>query len=131
MLNIISVSCLLKSIFFVSLIDFELSSSIMAYGCTSAYYGVGKKLRTNSWRGVEEHIERRLASGDLSSDLHFLSFANRPISTDGWPVITRVMSRLDSCLTLDLQNCGIKPAMLISLLPDIIHKTKNFNHSPD
>lgn len=100
----------------------------MVNASASAYYGQGKKLRDDTWQGVSADIERRLASGDLSEDLHFLSFAGRVMTSRGWVVLATALRRLRSCFTLDLQRCGIKDvSKLSSMLPEVVHKTKAFN----
>eukprot|EP00973_Karenia_brevis_P094706 12423758-Karenia_brevis.AAC.1 len=94
----------------------------------SAYYGKNKKLRDDTWRGVGADIQRRFTSGDLSPDLHFLSFADRAITAEGWAVLATVLHQLRSCLSLDLQRCDIKDVgKLVELLPDLVQKTKCYN----
>ena len=94
----------------------------------SAYYGKRKHLRDDTWEGVAADIDRRLASGELSEDLNYLCFADRAMTTEGWVALSTVLRRLNSCMSLELQRCGIKcVGKLIDILPELVHKTKRFN----
>jgi hypothetical protein len=100
----------------------------MASASVSAYYGKGKNLRNDTWQGVGADIQRRLACGDLSPDLRFLSFADRVMTAEGWTVLMHVLHQLNSCSSLDLQHCGIKDVhSLVRMLPQFVHKTKCLN----
>ena len=92
----------------------------MANTCTSAYYGKQKKLRDDTWEGIAADIGRRLACGELSPD--------RTITSAGWASLATVLRRLNSCMSLELQRCGIRcVGKLVDMLPELVHKTKRFN----
>ena len=96
--------------------------------CTSAFYGKGKALRDESWQAIGADIDRRILCGDLAVNLHFLSFANRPITAEGWRVIADVLSKLKSCWTLDLQKCNINDmTKLVRLIPTLVNVTRRIN----
>ena len=96
--------------------------------CSSAFYGQGKALRDQSWQSIGQDIERRLDCGDLDLNLRFLSFAGRPLTAEGWRVVSAVLPKLNSCWTLDLQQCSINDVTkLIRLVPQLVHTTRRIH----
>ena len=93
----------------------------MTRATATAYYGSGKRLRENSWKGVESDIDRRLAIGELTPELCFLSFADRAFTKEAWEILGKILPRFRSCVTLDLQRCQIKDVdELIALLSILV-----------
>jgi len=96
--------------------------------CRSAYYGPGKKLRYESWKGIGDDIVHRLESGDLSDEVQTLSFKGRPLTKPGWQMLDRVLPKLNKCFVLDLRSCGISNVWpLVEMMPKLIRICKCFD----
>jgi len=96
--------------------------------CRNAYYGPGKKLRCESWKGIGDDIVKRLNRGDLSDELQTLSFEGRKLTTQGWRMLEQVLPKLRKCFVLDLRSCGISNVRpLIEMMPKLVRICKCFD----
>ena len=96
--------------------------------CRSAHYGLGKKLRDDSWKGIGDDIMRRLTCGDLHDEVQTLSFKGKLMTRQGWRMLEHVLPKLTACFVLELSCCGISNVTpLIAMMPKLSRMCKCFD----